>query len=153
MVIAVISLILSVLAILISLRAERDTRRQTKIMEGQEARKLREDQGTEDWSKKFDEAVRELLAIEPKAFNDSRGRAFLYIFPDGALRQRIETYLINADLGRNHFTARSVNGEMLRLQIVQQTIQQVLNGLRDFRENDPTSAGQLGLSKSHQQPL
>jgi hypothetical protein len=145
MAIAIVSLLLSIIAVGISLTALRHSRRQTQIMEAQEVRRQEDGKNVEEWSRKFDAVVRLLLAIEPKSFNDSRGRVFVYIFPEGDLRTRIETYLIEADLGRNHFKARSVSPEVLLMPIVQQTIQQVLDGVEEFRQKDPVSAARVGL--------
>lgn len=122
-------------------------------MEAQEARRQTEAESIQEWSRKFDTAVRLLLAIEPKIFTDSRGRAFVYIFPEDDLRSRIETYLIEADLGRNLFKARPVAAELLLMPIVQQTIQQVLDRVQEFRKKDPVSAARSShLVKNSSRP-
>ena len=145
------SLFLSIVAILVSGWALRYTRRQaeyakrqTDLMEEQEARKKREDASTEEWTRKFDEAVGEVMKIAPKLFpNNSLGSVYWYVFSEPE-RRRIETYLINAERARNHYTARQTSGEILRMPIVRQTIQEVLDKAKQFKETDPNANG-LGL--------
>jgi hypothetical protein len=149
--IAAISLILSVVAILISLKAERDTRRQTVLMEQQESRRQSEEKSTAEWAKKFDEAVGAVRAIGPKMLpprlpeRDYSGQAYPTVFSDVALRQRIETYLIDADPGRNRFSARQASSDLLRMPLVQQTIQEVLTRVKRLKETEPDTAKLLGL--------
>jgi len=148
--IAIISLVLSVVAVLIAgwallyTRRQADyAQRQTNLMEEQDARKKREDATTDEWARKFDDAVGQVVKIAPKNFPSSLGRVYYYIFSD-IDRQQIEKYLINADLGRNYYTARQTTGEQLRMPIVQQTIQVVLDKIKKFKETDANAKG-LGL--------
>jgi hypothetical protein len=140
-----ISLLLSIIAIVISVRAFRYTKRQTEIMESQESRKQREDQSMVEWAAKFDEAASAVVTIVPRSIFGTGTPGYPSIFPDGELRTRIEAYLIDADFGRNRFTARQANPEQLRMPIVRQTIQRVLDRVKEFRESDPENARRLGL--------
>jgi uncharacterized membrane-anchored protein YhcB (DUF1043 family) len=149
-----ISLILSAAALGVSVaafvyarRSFSAQKRQTEIMERQEARKQREDQSTVEWAAKFDEAVRLVQSIGPKFMQTPQALTTAYgsIFADATMRHRIETYLINADPGRKRFSARQANSEHLRMPIVQQTIQDVLDCVKRFKENQPESAKNLGL--------
>jgi hypothetical protein len=144
---AIISLFLSIVAILIAgwalLYTKRQAdyaKRQTNLMEEQDARKKREDATTGEWARKFDDAVGQVIKIAPKNFPSSLGRVYDYIFSD-IDRQRIEKYLINADLGRNYYTARQTTGEQLRMPIVQQTIQIVLDKIETFKKTDNNAKG------------
>jgi hypothetical protein len=51
-------------------------------MEEQDARNKREDATTEEWARKFDDAVGILMMIAPKRFTSSLGRISLYIFSE-----------------------------------------------------------------------
>jgi hypothetical protein len=64
-----ISLVLSILAILISLRAFYYTKRQTDIMEGQESRRQREEKSLAEWVLKFDRAIRALQNVGYQKFS------------------------------------------------------------------------------------
>ena len=66
MTVAIISLLLSVVAILISVRAFFCTKRQTAIMEREEARKQADDRTTREWAPRFYEAVRKVVSLAPR---------------------------------------------------------------------------------------
>lgn len=136
---------LSVIAILVSMRAFYFTKRQTVIMETQEARKRRDDESTAEWTGKFDEAARAATSIASRSIFDHTAPSYVSVFPDGELRTRIQSYLIDADFGRVRFSARPANVEHLRMTIVQQTIQQVLDRVKELREREPENARKLGL--------
>lgn len=151
-IIAIISIVLSVVAILLggwallySKRQAGYAKRQTDLMEEQDARKRREDADTEEWAPKFDEAVRQLMKVATRIFNNSNGPVYPYVFQDPSQRQRIETYLIiQPDPGRLHYIPRQTSTELLRLSIVRQTIQEVLDKIQKFKETDPNAKG-LGI--------
>jgi len=147
MTIALLSLLLSLVAIWISTRSVRFTKRQTELMENQEARTKRGDAIVAEWGPKFHEAVRAVLTVWPKFIVSSSpsGPAYPRVFPDSDLRLRIETYLIDADLGRHRANARPVADELLRRPTVQETISQVLDSVKQFKEKDPGSASKMGL--------
>jgi hypothetical protein len=84
------------------------------------------------------------MRIAPRTFSSNLGSVYLYVFPDPTQRQRIETYSITSDWGRNYFSARQISGEILRTQIVRQTILEVLDKIRKFKETDPNAKG-LGI--------
>src|SRR6516165_6895278 len=94
---AILSLGLSIIAILISLRSVRYTKRQTELMEGSESRRQREEQDLELWARKFEEAVACALKIGPPWIQTTRGQTNAYgvVCPNPELRQRFETYLVN----------------------------------------------------------
>jgi len=139
------STIFSAVAILISLGSVYYTRRQTQLIEKEQTRKQHEDESAAEWAAKFDEAVRVVQKISTQRISDSVGRASCFIFKSEMLRQRIETYLIKQDLGREHFPARKASSDDLRMPIMQQTIQEVLDCVKKFRETDPENARKLGL--------
>jgi hypothetical protein len=138
------AIVLSVWALIYTKRQAEYARRQTELMEQQESRKKREDATTDEWAKKFDEAVAQAMTIAPKWFNNSRGAVYPCVFQDQELRQRIEAYLIIADFGRNHHVARQMSSDLLRMPAVQRTIQEVIDNVKKFKETDP-AAKALGL--------
>jgi hypothetical protein len=145
MVIAVVSLVLSVLAIAISLSAAYYSKRQTEIMEGQESRREREEESLRAWAQKFDEAVSYVLKIGPSWIHRPTGQTNAYgvVCPKPELRQRIETYLVNRQ--GDHFSARQTSSDILRMPIAQRTITQVLECVERFKGEDPGNANKLGL--------
>ena len=80
----------------------------------------------------------------PRRFPKSLDEAYLYIFTD-ALRQRIETYLTYRDPEHRNDHARQPSGELLRMPIVQQTIQEVLERVEKFKQAEPENWEKLGL--------
>jgi hypothetical protein len=142
-----IPLLLSVIAIVISLCSVYYTRRQAKLVEKQEARKLLEEQSTEDWEKAFDEAVGALLKIYPAWIPGASGSTNAYgvIFSDVALRQRLETYLIDVRRSSIHPDRRQVSPELLLSPTVQHTIHEVLECVKKFKEARIEDAMRLGL--------
>jgi hypothetical protein len=145
MVLAAVSLALSVLAILISLTAAYYSKRQTEIMEAQESRREREEWVLIEWRTKFDKAVRAVLSIGFSKLIQLptwQSTAYGTILPSAELRQRIETYLVHQD-GR--FMARALNDDVLRSQIVQTTITEVLEAVERFKVSDPDNARKLSL--------
>jgi len=140
-----ISLVISAVAILVSLGSVYYTRRQTQLIEKEQTRKQREDESMAEWAAKFDEAVRVVQKIAAQRISDSVGRAYSVIFKSETLRQRIEANLIDPDIGRERFPARKASSDDLRMSIMQQTIQEVLNCVQEFKETDPENARKLGL--------
>ena len=145
MVLTLISLALSGIAIWVSFRAFFYTKRQTEIMEGQEVRREREDQSIMEWAPKFDEAARLVVAMVSRCVFSYELPHYSTVFSDENLRTRIQQYLMDADFGRNRFTARQANSDQLHLPVVQQTIKEVLDRVKQFRESDPENARKLGF--------
>jgi len=147
------SLGLSALAILISLlavyyawRQAHYAKRQTEIMETQETRRRQEERNTAEWVEKFDKAVAAVLKVGPSFIDRGGGtstNAYGVALPNPEMRQHVETYLVERK--GEHFAARLTNGELLRMPIVQRTIQEVLDCTQKFKENDPDNANRLGL--------
>jgi Na+-transporting methylmalonyl-CoA/oxaloacetate decarboxylase gamma subunit len=145
--VAIVSVVLSVLAILISLRAERHTRRQTELIEQDQEEKKREKAETAEWAPKCEQAVDACVRLYPQTFDARRayGRVFPLVFDDLNLCRRIESYLIEADLGKNTSRARQIGPDQLRLPQVRQTIDDVLDRVKKFREAEPEYARTLGF--------
>ena len=144
--IAAISLVISILAIVISLGAFYYTKRQVEILEDQESRRQREEESLKAWAQKFDEAVRAALKIGPPIIQraDTQIKAYGVVCPHHELRSRIETYLVNHDRGDN-FSARQTSSDLLRMPIVQRTITELLECVERFKAEDPGNAKKLGL--------
>jgi hypothetical protein len=65
------------------------------------------------------------------------------VFPDRDLRDNIETFLI--DKKGDRMEAKPLPPTMLRLQVVRDTIQKVLDGVEEMKRADPEVAGRLRL--------
>jgi hypothetical protein len=97
-------------------------------------------------------AIRHLKNIVPKFYNGrpgppgvGRGGGWAYgmVFPDRDLRDNIETFLI--DKKGDRMEAKPLPPTMLRLQVVRDTIQKVLDGVEEMKRADPEVAGRLRL--------
>lgn len=122
--------------------------RQTSFMKQQLEMIRREQAVAEELASKFDEAVNAVLRVTPKFIQSTKGfttNAYGLVFPDPDFRQRIESYLIEADIGRNRFHARPLSSDQLRLPVVQKTIAQVLDCVKRFKEENPIDAKNIGL--------
>jgi hypothetical protein len=145
---AIISVVLSVLAILISLRAEHNTRRQTVFMEEDREAKRRDDTEMAEWAAKLDQAVKVCRRIFSEMIYTAQSPtspAYSLVFDHPELRQRIESYLIAVGPGRNTALARQVGDDELRLPTVRQTINDVLAHVIAFKEAHPEYAKTLEL--------
>lgn len=122
--------------------------KQTRLM-NQQLRMSREQQSADaEWSAKFDDAVSTVVKIGPKVVTAPSGsvsNAYGLVFPDPEFRQRIERHLVHFELSRNRFGARPIDTEQLRLPIVQETIRQVLDAARKFKDEHSDLAKQIGL--------
>jgi hypothetical protein len=147
MTVSTISLLLAVIAILVSLGSVYYTRRQTQLIEKEQTRKQREDKVTAEWVAKFELAVDAAVKIAPSWIHSGAGQTNAYglLFPDPAFRQLIEAHLIVTDRSRSSYSPRAASVEQLRMPIVQQTIQGVLDCVKKFKETDPENARKLGL--------
>lgn len=144
----IISLVLSVAAIVISLLALNYARQQTEIMSRQETRAANEDLDAAEWNSKFGQAVDASLKAARGWFVQGGAQTYAYglVFPDPVLRERIETYLIETDRRRDHFAARQATREHMRMPLVRQTITEVLDCRARFVDSDPEVARKLGLN-------
>ncbi|SRR6266581_2697760 len=145
MLLAAISLILSIAAILISIFSFRYTKRQTEIMEAQESRRTREAANLKLWEQKFNEAVSAVTKVGPSWIQTKNAQTNAYgiVCPKPELRQRIEAYLVNRQ--GDHFSARQASSDLLGMSIVQHTITELLECVEHFRQADPGNATKLGL--------
>lgn len=147
MTVADISLALSVFALLISTASVYYTRRQAADAKREEVDRMNEDAELARWMSQYDAAVRQVLIIAENFFSnqDASNMSYPAIFPDSDLQRRIEMYLIDADWVRPRFQTRQVTIDLLRTPIVQQTIRNVLDCTKRFKENHPHSAQELDL--------
>lgn len=145
MLLAAISLLLSIAAILISILSFRYTKRQTEIMEAQESRRTREVENLKLWEQRFNEAVSAVLKIGPSWIHTKDGltNAYGVVCPQPQLRQRIEAYLVNRQ--GDHFSARQASSNLLGMGIVQRTITELLECAERFKREDARNAAKLGL--------
>jgi hypothetical protein len=73
----------------------------------------------------------------------AQGSGYGIVFPDPDLRQNIDTFLI--DRKGERMQARHVTPEQLRLQVVRDTIQRVLDCVEEMKQTDPEAATRLRL--------
>lgn len=95
------------------------------------------------WATKLDEATSALCKICLRFI--AGGYGFPVVFPDPNVRQRIESYLIDRQEGPLRAHAKQLNPEMLRLRVVQETIDLALDTIKKFKEARPDDAQRLGL--------
>lgn len=110
--------------------------------------KLREEDNR--WAEMHALAIRHLGNVVPRFYmgrpgppgiGRAQGYGYGIVFPDLELRQNIETYLI--DRKGERMQARPVTPELLRLQVVRDTIQRVLDAVEEIKRTDPEVAGRL----------
>jgi hypothetical protein len=116
-------------------------------LEGGADDQKRQEEEDNRWAEMYALAIRHLQNIVPRFLNGSPGRAggsaYGTVFPDLKLRQDIETFLIERKGER--MQPRPWTRETLRLQIVRDTIQNVLDSVEELKKSDPGIAGRLGL--------
>src|SRR5260370_23111939 len=97
MLLAAISLILSIAAILISFFSFRYTKRQTEIMEAQESRRTREAANLKLWVQQFNEAVNAVTKVGPSLIQTKNAQTHAYgiVCPKPQLHLRSTAYLVN----------------------------------------------------------
>jgi hypothetical protein len=104
-----------------------------------------------EWASKFSEAIRYLSNVIPRFFTGNAGpvgvgrpagSGYGLVFPDPKLRQRIETFLIHLE-SHTKMHARSVTAGELRLQVVRETIQEVLDRVDYVKKTDKELATRL----------
>jgi hypothetical protein len=104
------------------------------------------------WAEMYATAIRHLQNVVPRFYGGRQGPpgvgraggpAYGIVFPDFEVRQNIETFLI--DRKGERMQARPVPPAMLRLQVVRDTIQKVLDSVEELKRTDPEVAGRLGL--------
>jgi hypothetical protein len=120
-------------------------------VEGRSAEDQKEEEDNR-WTEMYALAIRHLKNIVPKFYNGrpgppgvGRGGGWAYgmVFPDRDLRDNIETFLI--DKKGDRMEAKPLPPTMLRLQVVRDTIQKVLDGVEEMKRADPEVAGRLRL--------
>jgi hypothetical protein len=107
-----------------------------------------------EWAGKFSDAIGHLSNIIPRFFMGTpgpvgvgrpAGNAYGLVFPELKLRQRIETFLIHLE-SANKMQARPVTAAELRLQVVRDTIQAVLDRVDHVQKNDNELATRVHLT-------
>jgi hypothetical protein len=106
------------------------------------------------WAEMYALAIRHLNNIVPRFYTGrpgppgigrAGGNGYGIVFPDPDLRQNIDTFLI--DRKGERMQARSLTPELLRLQVVRNTIQKVLDAIEAINRDDPEVASRLHLMK------
>jgi hypothetical protein len=143
----IISILISIYALCVSLRAKEYARTQVRLMQEQEKKRDHEQASQDEWSAKFDEAVSAVQKLAPAWIQTREGQTNAYglAFPGLDLVQRIERYLIEEKLSRGPVRARQMNVAQLRLPVVQDTITEVLGCVEKFKQNWPDEAKKLKL--------
>ena len=130
----------------VSLRAEKYAGAQVELMKEQETKREREQVSQNEWSTKFDAAVSAVQKLGP-AWMVARGSQmndYGVAFP-AELAGRIERYLIEEKLSRGPIWARQIDPSQLRLPPVQETIAQVLDSVKKFKQDWLDEAEKLRL--------
>ena len=101
----------------------------------------------DDWANKFTQAISALSNVLPRTLREGPS-GFSALVPDGEMRVRIETYLIEPE--RSSYSgatvkARTLSPEQLRMAIVRRTIQDVLDCADRLRRENPDIARRLRL--------
>ena len=121
-----------------------------EIEGGSSDEKLREEDNK--WAQKYALAIRHLSNVVPRFYNGrpgppgigrAGGWGYGMVFPNPQLRQDIETFLI--DRVGNGIKPKPITPELLRLQVVRDTIQKVLDGVEELKRSDSEVAGRLRL--------
>jgi hypothetical protein len=104
------------------------------------------------WGEMYALAIRHLGNVVPRFYmgrpgppgiGRAQGHGYGIVFPDSDLRLNIETFLI--DRKGERMQARPVTPEFLRLQVVRDTIQKVLDSIEELKRSDPEVATRLQL--------
>jgi hypothetical protein len=104
------------------------------------------------WAEKFAQAIRHLGNVVPRFYTGrpgspgigrAQGSGYGIVCPDLGLRQNIDTFLI--DRKGERMQARHLTPEQLRLQVVRDTIQRVLDCVEEMKQTDPEAATRLRL--------
>jgi len=130
-------------------------RKQTTVLQGQlevmreqlHAAKHQEGTATE-WARKFDEAAEALAKISPSRITTGPStifEAYNYIFRDDDLRRRIEIYLGGRRFWFHTFVPAILGKEHLHNPVIQQTIQDVLDTVAQFKRDHTDFARALKL--------
>ena len=108
----------------------------------------------DEWAAKFSDAIGYLSNVIPRFFMGTSGpvgvgraggNAYGLVFPELKLRQRIETFLIYLE-SQNKMRARPVTAAELRLRVVRETIQEVLDRVDHVKKNDKELATRVHLT-------
>jgi hypothetical protein len=141
----IISLVLSIIALLVSFLALSYTKQQADLMKRQQAR----EKEAQLWTEKFAEAVDLVFTIRPKQIMspgvESQRNAYPVVFPDPSLRTRIESHLIRVSAIRSIPDPRQPTREQLGMPEMQSTIEDVLRCVKEFQQTNPGEAKQIGL--------
>jgi len=130
-------------------------RKQTTILQGQLAvmreqlQSAKHQEGTAtEWARKFDEAAEALSKISASRITTGPStdiEAYGYVFKQDDLRRRIEIYLGRRKAWFYTFNPAILGKEQLQNPVVQQTIQDVLDTVAQFRKDHTDFARTLKL--------
>jgi hypothetical protein len=107
-----------------------------------------------EWADKFTEAIQYLGNVIPRFFTGvpgpppagrPGGSGYGLVFPDLQLRQNIEAHLIDL-VSPTKMKPRSLSTDQLRLRIVRETIQKVLDRVEEVKRTDSELATRLQLT-------
>src|SRR5258708_5005728 len=115
-------------------------------MQEQKQESERELARQDEWSAKFDAAVSAIQKLGPHWMHakGSQTNAYGLAFP-AELVGRIERYLVEERSSRSSFGARQMDASQLRLPPLEETITQVLECVKTFRQDWPEEAKKLGF--------
>lgn len=115
--------------------------------------KKRQEEEDNRWADMFAEAIKHLGNVVPRFYGGIPGPSGIgrpggwgygLVFSDLTLRQNIDAFLI--DRVNEKMKARSLTPEQLRLQVVRDTIQKVLDCVEEVKRTDPDVATRLRLT-------
>jgi len=130
-------------------------RKQTSVLQGQlevmreQFQTVKHQEGTAtEWARKFDEAAEALAKISPSRITTGPSTIFegySYIFKDEDLRRRIEIYLGRRKVWFHGFLPAILGKEQLHNPVIQQTIQEALDTVVQFKRDHTDFARALKL--------
>ncbi len=117
-------------------------RRQTRLMEDDIRKRERDEKGDSQWAERHERLASQLLRINPLLTIQPPGlpSVCLYpsIFPDGKLREALQTYVVELHASRTQFLRLAApRPDELRRSVVRETISRAEQCLADFQRQNP----------------
>jgi len=123
-------------------------RKQTRLMQEQMEHGRSEEQTYTEWVVKYDQAIEALIKISPGCVFIAPAKsvaAMRVVFPDEALRRRIQRYLGRRKFFSNKFEPCGLSRELALSGFIQALIQEVLDLVEKFKREHPDWARALKL--------
>ena len=143
-----INTILGLVALGIAIWGATANVRQYRLAKRQDDDAKKQKREDEEWSLKFGLATKYLVNIGRRytAGGKTYGQGFGYdlVFPDVALRQRIDSLLIERNSNRD-IRGRSLPNQQLRLPHLRKTITDVLDAVEKVRTESPELAAAMDI--------